>query len=89
MATEAIKASEVVTRAEKFARDLAQRLNELNDRCPSPQLGPEEDWENAVRAQEFGEPVPSPTPNDLLPAFQELFCRYMASQAEIVPDEKQ
>ena len=88
MATEAIKASEVVTRAERFARDLAQRLNEVNRRYPSPQFGPEEDRENTARTQESREPVAGPTPDDLIPAFRELFCRHVASQAVIVPDEE-
>ena len=83
------KDSEVATQAEEFARDLAQQLNELNDRYPSPQLDPEEAQGSGTRAQEFGEPVAGPKPDDLLLTFQNLFRRYMDSQAEGVLDEKQ
>ena len=67
---------------EKFARDLAERLEKFNEEHPRPEMG-DDAWKRF--REKHGENIPRPTPHDLIPTFRIVFGLYMSSRYGIVP----
>lgn len=78
-----MKASELTEKATNFAKDLAERLEDFNREHPEPEIS-EEEW-SYIREQ-FGGKIPGPTPTELIPTFEEIFCSYIASRYVIIPE---
>jgi hypothetical protein len=78
-----ITASDLASRALSFARDLATRLDALNQAYPTAVLSAPD---QAYLEHTCGSTVPGPVPQQYVPVFEELFIAYMASRYVIMPD---
>ena len=80
-----IGANELSRLAEAFAKDLAKRLEKINQEFPFPTLKPE--VEPYLRGA-WGKEIPWPDPYTYLRIFEASFCRYMASHRVVIPNDE-
>jgi hypothetical protein len=79
-----ITASQVAELASRFARQLADRLGDINRQYPAAELDPEfQDIIDQARARTLR----GPTPAEAIPTFERLSLAFIASRYVIVPDQ--
>jgi hypothetical protein len=79
-----ITAGQVAELASRFARQLADRLGDINRQHPAAELDPEfQDIIDQARARTLR----GPTPAEAIPTFERLFLAFIASRYMIVPDQ--
>lgn len=81
-----MKASAVLDRARNFASVLVQRLEDFNRQHPEPEMSPEA---REYFEKEYSSSLLPPDPKNFILVFEATFCRYMASQIVIVPDQSE
>jgi hypothetical protein len=80
-----MKAGELSRLAGEFARELANRLEGINQHYPYPTLSPKAE---IYLKEQLGGRIPGPEPSDYLRVFESIFCRYISSHYVITPDEE-
>jgi hypothetical protein len=83
MALPMVSSSQATELASRFARQLAERLDDINRQYPTAEPDPEF---QDIMAQAREGTLPGPTPADAIPTFERLFLDFIASRYAIVPD---
>jgi hypothetical protein len=80
-------ASKLTELALEYAQAMAREMTELNAEYtrPDPAGMTRREKENL---KQYGVDRPNPTPEQLIPTFERLFCLTMAEYVVIVPDEE-
>lgn len=78
-----ITASELAKLAGEYAHAMAEALDGLNKQYPNPL---EITGEEAENLRKYSDQISGPTPHQLIPAFERLFCLTMAEQFVVIPD---